>query len=218
MKRWLIIISILVASFQSYGQEENIDFFFDEFGVSINSTNLKDENTENKFGFGIGIYHSFMNDKKINLIFGFEYNRTSQFKKIMYEGHFAHTTDLTYNLNNLSIPINIRFNVGNKTKVFLETGVFADLIISSKRKGTMHTYLPDQNNNIVYKEYEINEKADLASINYGFVLGLGLRIPLDKFEFTIKPDYRFGLRKLYSYQDNIYNRYIRLSVGLKKKN
>jgi hypothetical protein len=79
----------------------------------------------------------------------------------------------------------------------------------------MHTYSPFQNS---YEEYKINENADIVSINYGFSLGLGIRIPFDKFEVMIKPDYKLGLKKLYSYQDSIYNRYIRLAVVLKKKN
>jgi hypothetical protein len=149
-KYFLLVIGlIIVISIQSFGQNKK-KFFFDEFNISINRTNLKNENTEDRFGFGFGIYHSFMSDKKINLIFGFEFNRTRQFKIRMYEGHFAHSSDLTYKINCLSIPIGVRYNLGHKIKIFVEAGGYADLILSSHRKGTMHTYPP-------YKGIQISE-------------------------------------------------------------
>lgn len=194
--------------------QESKDFFIDEFQLSVNRTNLKDNNTEDRYGFGLGAYHSFMSDKKINLVIGFEYNKTSQFKRRMYEGKFAHTTDLTYNLNCLSVPVGFRFNIGSKTKIFIETGGFADLMINSNRKGTLHNYHPDENNQINYSEKEIDEKAKLSSA-VGIYVGLGVRIPISKFELIIKPDYKLALNKLYSYQDDIYNRYFRMNIGLR---
>ena len=214
MKHSILIIGLICfLSKLSNGQDSN-DFFFDEFNVSINRTTLQNDNTEDRYGFGLGAYHSFMPHKKINLVFGFEYNRTSQFKKTMYEGHFANATDLTYNLNCFSIPVGFRLNAGSKTKVFIETGGFADLVISSKRTGTIHTYLPDENNQINYNETEIDEKAGLSNA-VGFYFGLGIRIPISRFELIVKPDYKFEINKLYSYQDDIFNRYFRINIGLK---
>ena len=209
----LIFGLICILSKVSYGQDSN-GFFCDEFNVSVNRTTLQDENTEDRSGFGLGVYHSFMSDKKLNLVFGFEYNRTSQYKKTMYEGHFAHATDLTYNLNCISIPIGFRINIGSKTKVLIETGGFADLMINSNRTGTLHTYFPDENNQVNYTESEIDEKAGLSN-SVGFYIGLGVRIPIAGFGLIIKPDYKSGFNKLYSYQDDIFNRYFRINIGLK---
>lgn len=214
MKRWLIITSIFFFFFKLYGQKNRNYFFFDEIGVSVNRTNLKDNNTEDRYGFGIGLYHSFMSNKKFNFIFGFEFNRTSQFKNRMYEGRYAYSTDLIYNINSISIPFNLKFNIGKIPIIFFEAGVFMDLLINGNRKGIMHKYSYSQNS---YEEFEINRKADLSSVNYGFAFGLGIRIPVDKFELIIKPDYKLGLLKLYSYNNNIYNRYFRLTIGMKKK-
>jgi len=213
MRYFIIILISLLFIVPTFGQDKT-DFFFDEFSVSANRTNIKNENTSDRYGFGIGAYHSFLSDKKINLIFGTEYNRTSQFIKNMYEGHFANSTDLTYNINCISIPVGLRINIGKKIKFFIETGGYADLIISSNRKGTMHTYLPDANNHVVYKDYQIDEKAGLSN-SVGVYFGIGLRIPISKYELIIKPDYKFGLNDLYSYMDDIYNRYFRLTIGLK---
>lgn len=218
MKHWIIITIILITYSQSFGQEHHNGFFFDELAISINRSTLKDENTIDKFGFGIGVYHTSLRNKSTNIKFGFEYNRTNQFKNKISEGHFAHITDVTYSLNNLSIPINILYNFGSDMKIFIETGVFLDMIISSYRKGTMHTGLPDENNHIVYTEFEINEKASLSSINYGFAFGFGAVIPFDKFELIVKPDYRLGLKELSSSYDNFTNSYLRLNIALRKKN
>lgn len=216
MKHFIIIFGLIFLIDKVSNGQDSDDFFFDEFWISFNRTNLQDDNTEDRNGFGLGVSHSFMSDKTLNLVFGIEYNRTSQFKNYMYEGHFANATDLTYNLNCLSIPIGLRVNVGSKIKVFIETGGFADLVIKANRTGTMHTYLPDENNQIYYTETDINEKASLSS-SFGLYLGLGIRIQISEYELVIKPDYKFGINKLYSYHDDIFNRYFRLNIGLKIK-
>jgi hypothetical protein len=213
MKHCALIIGIIcILSKVTYGQDSK-DFIFGEFNVSVNRTMLQDDNTEDRYGFGLGAYHVFMHDKKINLIFGLEYNRTSQFKKLMYEGHFRNANELTYNLNCFSIPIGFRLNFDSKAKVFIETGGFADLVINSNRKGTMHSYKPDQNNQINIIETEIDEKAGLSN-SVGFYIGLGVRIPISGVEIIVKPEYKFGFNKLYSYQDDIFNRYFRINIGL----
>ncbi|PKP07817.1 MAG: hypothetical protein CVU08_16005 [Bacteroidetes bacterium HGW-Bacteroidetes-3] len=216
MKHCIIIFGLIfLIGKVSNGQDSN-DFFLDEFHISLNRTNLQDDNTEDRYGFGLGAYHSFMSDKKLNLVFGLEYNRTSQIKKNMYEGHFANATDLTYSLNCISVPVGLRLNIGSKTKVFIETGGFADLVIISNRTGTMHTYFPDENNEIDYTDTKIDEKAGLSN-SFGFYVGLGVRVPMSRFDLIVKPDYKFGINKLYSNQDDIFNRYFRINIGLKIK-
>lgn len=214
MKEYILIISLFLAfCIQSAGQD-SVGFFLDEFQISLNRTTLQDDNTEDRFGIGLGAYHSFLADKRINILFGLEYNRTNQFKKDMYEGHFATATNVTYNLNCVSIPVGARLHVGNKLKLFAEVGGFADLMINSQRKGTMHTYLPDENYLITYSQADFKTNAGLSN-SYGFYFGLGVRVPLSKFELIVKPEYKCSLNELYSYQDNIYSKYFKMNVGLK---
>lgn len=197
----------------SSGQDSN-DFFFDELHISLNRTHLQDNNTEDRYGFGIGAYHLFLSDQKVNLVLGLEYNRISQVKKSIYEGHFAHATDLTYTLDCFSVPIGLRYNMGSKTKFFIETGGFADMVISSRRSGTLHTYLPDENNQIKHTTTAIDEQAELSN-SFGIYFGLGIRIPIANFELIVKPDYKWAMNKLYSNQDVLFNRYFRINIGLK---
>jgi hypothetical protein len=208
-----IFIFFAITFLQTQGQEK-FDFFFDEIAISVNRTNLENENTEDRYGFGIGINHSFRQEKSLNIMFGLEYNKTSQFKKNMYEGHYADATDLTYNINYISVPIGLRYNVGKKVKIFTEFGGYADLNINTNRQGTLHTYLPNDNNQIDYKEMPIDERISLAN-SYGIYVGIGIRIPIYNYELIIRPDFKYGINELYSYQDDIYNRYFRLSIGLK---
>lgn len=217
MKSLTITLFFLLFFSILNGQEDSISFFLNEFEISINRTNLEDENTEDRFGFGLGAFHSMMDSKKINLIFGFEYNLTNQLKKIIYEGHFAHATNVEYMIHNLSIPLNVRYNIGNKVKFFIQSGTFVDLIVNSIKKGIMHTYLPDQNNNIVYKEFSFKEKAGLSNLNYGFIGSIGLQIP-NKWKkiLILKTEYKLGLNNLLIMNNiNFYNRYWILTVGLK---
>lgn len=206
---------LFLMPFTSFCQESKT-FFFDEFNLSVNKVVLQGEENEGLFGFGLGAYHRFMDEKKLNLILGFEYNMTRQFIKSLYEGHSATAKDLTYTMNCLSIPLGLRFNMGKKTKLFIEGGGFADLMIYSKRTGTLCTYSYDAENHLIENKQPIDEKVSLSS-GYGLYLGMGVQIPMSGFELIIKPDFKLGLKALYSYQESIYNSYIRLAIGLKLK-
>lgn len=209
MKYCILIISLIFFFGKVSNGQNSAKFIFNEFQISLNRTTLQNDNTEDRYGFGLGVYHSFLSDKRINILFGFEYNRTSQFKKTMDEGHFQNATDLTYNLNYLSVPVGFRFNIGSETKLFLETGGYADFLINANRTGTMYTYLPYEDTET---ETEIDEKVKLSN-SIGLSFGLGVRIPISKFELIVKPDYKFGINKLDS--ENILNRYFRINIGLK---
>lgn len=213
--RYLLFVSFVFICSLSFGKNDSIPFIFNEFNVSINRTNLATSNTEDRYGFGLSVARVGMKEKCFNVVFGFEYNLTRQYKKLMYEGHFASSSDIEYSINHLSVPFVCRYNLGNKTRFFLEAGIFMDLLINSKRSGTMYTSLPDQNNAIVYKEFTFKEKAGLAPFNYGPSAGVGLCLPFKNKELILKADYKYGLRNLYSgSMDGIYNRYIRVSFGV----
>jgi hypothetical protein len=215
MKCGLIFLLLIPLCNSFYAQDVN-ELFFDEASFSFNRTNLADTNTENRNGFGLGVYHSFFAKSLVNLTFGIEYNRTNQFHKYMYEGFYSHLTDLSYNINMISFPVGLRFNMGNNFKVFFEAGGYADLVIKATKKGIMHTYNPHVNDSSAYQDFPIDGKADISSV-LGFYTGLGLRIPVSLFELVIKGDYKYGLQNLNSYSDAITNTYWRISIGIKHK-
>lgn len=209
----LIFINVFFVS-RVCGKKDST-FFFNEFSLSVNQTNLTNDRANDRFGFGGGIYRSLTTKKKNNLVFGFEFNRSSQFVKEMYVGHYGYSTDLTYYINCLSVPLTLGLNFGNKTKFIIEPGIFMDLSLGAKRKGTMHDYSPNQNNQPTYKEYNFSQGVGISNPNFGPSLGIGLKIPISKQELIIRTDYKLGLRELSGEVDQIYNCYLRLMIGLK---
>ena len=218
-KSWLIVIAYL-SSFPLVAEGQKKDtFFFNEYSISVNRTVIfTGDNTGDKFGFGLGLYR-VMGQKSLNLIGGFEYNLTRQYIKRTDEGQFANATDLTYNLQNLSIPVIARLTSDNdKLKVFFEAGVFSDIILFATRSGTISSYAPDENDMIEYKSSEFKNKAQLSSINYGLQSGIGIIFPFGNFNLIIKPEYKYGLRNLNpNGMTSIFNSYFKLSIGLKAK-
>ena len=213
MKNWIIIISIVLLPSISFGQIDTVTAI-NEFKLAINRTNIQDSYSENLFGFGLGVYHVFLQNKKVNLVTGLEYNRTNQLKKSIYDGHFAHKTNVTFNINCISIPMTARINFGRKIKIFLNTGLFIDLSIGGREKGTMKTYFTNENDQLESRVFQYSQKSRLGS-NYGFILGVGIDIPLYKYRIIVEPDYKFGMRNIYQEMDEIRNRYFRINIGLR---
>lgn len=216
MRNLILIFCFTLFSSISYTQIDSNKCFFNEFSASINRTDLMNNNTENRIGFGIGAYRSFMPEKFISIIFGFEFNRANQFKKSLYEHHFANSRDITYHFNSLSIPLNSRINFGRRIKLFIETGIYFDLYISKTRDGVMYTYEINQQNQIEYKVFNFKSDAkNISNFNYGPSIGMGLMIPLSKYKINLRVEYKSGLRTLYDYGDRIKNKYLQLKLGFR---
>lgn len=211
-----ILIIGFIATYSTLNGQDTIPFFLDEISLSVNRTNLNDKFTKDKNGFGIGAYHSFLPDKTINIQLGFEFNRLSIFKKLMYSERFSHYTDLTYKIYSVTIPLGLRINIGNKLKFVIETGGYCDNVIYANQKGIKHTSFPDSSlRYLIYKEYQINENAGVGS-SFGLYLALGIKIPVAKYELIIKPEYKRGIN---NFKDDslYYQRYFRLIVAIRKK-
>ncbi len=211
MKNILAIIGIIIIHSNLFCQKDSNRIFFNEFIISANRTNLKDGNTSDRFGYGAGIYRVGKKSKTFNLLFGFEFNKTQQFKDYVYDGHYGHLTNVTFDLYNFSIPIGYRFNFGNKIKFFIQQDFFADFVQTSKMQGTYHSYYPGQ----PPAEHKVKGDSQLNGSNYGVSLGLGLRIPIMKYELLIKPDYKLGLSNLSQSMTPFYNIYYRLLIGIR---
>ncbi len=213
MKKVYLLTIVLLASSLLYSQN-NSPLFFDEFSTSLNKSNLDNRISEEGFGFGFGVYKNILLEKLVNLVPGFEFNRSVQYFEYMSSGHYGNYTDVTVCVNTLSFPVNARINFGHKFKFFLEGGVFLDFTLGNKRKGMSHFYQPGTGEP-PDEGFPFEDKLNLEGINYGLSMGLGISIPVSGISLIIKPDYKFGVRALYSYQDSVFNRYFRLSVAIK---
>lgn len=191
-----------------------VDLFFNEFTASINMTMVQDGNTNNGVGGGFGVYRSWRNDKMINIVHGIEYNYSAQTKERVYEGSsYAYYDDIHFRMHNISVPLLVRFTFGERTKLFLETGGFMEFAVGSTRKGIYKTNDADG----LPWDMPVNEEANLKYFNYGFSAGMGTRIPVKGVDLLLKVDYKFGIPDLYTYDEKVFNRYLRFSFGVNLK-
>lgn len=205
--RVLILVTMIFMfnPYKAISQVRDGNLFFNEIGVSLNRTMLENDNTLNRNGYGVVVYRTLTSSNKFNIVFGLSYDKTSQFKKEVYDGHFSSISDVVFEIHNFSVPFNCRFSIGSK--LYVETGVFTDVIMSAQKKGHYLTSVPNED----IREYEVTESLQLFSPNYGFSIGVAMRIPItDSYGLTIKPDFKVGLRNLSASQESINNRYFRL--------
>ncbi|RLD91592.1 MAG: hypothetical protein DRJ09_00720 [Bacteroidetes bacterium] len=208
----LTLVLLLIGSVLK-GQNSS-PVFFDEFSMLLSKANLNYGIEKEGPGFGFGVYKNIFSKKIVNLVPGFEFNRSVQYIEQMSSGHYGKYTDLTIYISTLSFPVYARVNFGHKVKFFLEAGAFVDFTLGSQRKGMSHFYKPGVGEP-PDEGFPFEEKLNLEGINYGMSMGLGISIPVSKINLIIKPDYKFGVRALYSYQDSVFNRYFRLAVAIK---
>jgi len=221
MKHYFIIIIIVILGSQFlYTQElDKKKFFSPEIMISLNRTTVADRNTHDRFGFGAGIYFPFFDKKRCNLIVGLEYNRNTLFKKYMStNGKWGGGNyNTTYDINNIGIPVCLRVNMGKKIKFFIEAGAFFDLAVFGREKGTYKVVIINPIDSTTTKiDRTFNSKISYKMPNFGIQGGIGLRIPIQKYEILLKGDYKWGMRNLIdNYYGIIRDRYWRFSVGFK---
>lgn len=209
----LVILFILTKPSLCISQNRPLSFFINEISVSMNQTTVKNDNTSNRFGFGLELHKSWMDSSWFNLLAGISYYRTSQFKKHVYNGHFSNIHDVTYNLHSLSFPAIARFNIGKSTRFFFESGVFLELNVGANREGTfLSTYGGD------FKETLRKEKVGIPGLNGGFLVGIGSSIPINAYAIIIKIGYQSAFRDLGSIQEVLVNKYAKISIGIRKNN
>jgi len=212
--RILFVLAILFFSLNSvFSQKKSNPLFFNEITLSVNRTMIDNSNSEGKFGFGAGLYRTWMDSSWFNLVTGISYNKTSQFRNSAFIGsHFSSVSDITFNIHSVSIPVLLRFNVGQKTKLFFEIGQFLEFDIAGNSHATYTTQLPYSASTTI----TIKEKLSLTPINGGFIGGIGTNIPIGKIRLLIKADYQFAFAGHHFGEETILNRYVRLSIGLRK--
>ncbi len=211
----LLIVKILFAQ-REYLIEKKNSILFNEFSISVNRTDLGKYSSNNKTGFGFSTLFTARSAKRINILFGIEYNNTKYYANLIGISHFSYVSDATYSINTLSIPFFLRTNFGKKIKLFVELGGFLDFNLFCSSRGVEHTYYPNNNNQIKYSErnyYAVS--SSVTGFNFGPSLGVGINIPISKYSFILKTDYKLGIRELFIERTSLYNQYIRLIIGVK---
>jgi hypothetical protein len=216
---YILFLSLLLSSFCVFAQEVEKEkkIIPIEFTLSLNRTTLADENTQDRFGFGAGAYFRFFNPKRCHLVVGLEYNRNNLFIEYMTtNGKWgAGNYNTTYGINNIGIPVSFRVNMGKKAIFFIETGVFFDLFIFGREQGTYKVFLNTVDSTTTNIDRSFENKIFYKMPNFGLLGGIGLRIPIQKWEIILKGDYKWGIRDLTDIEGYVYSKYWRFSVGFK---
>jgi len=211
----VVILFFLLTSVQAKCQP-NSKLFFNEFTLWGNRTMLYESNTENRNGFGLGIYRSIRDSSAMRLVFGVEFNKTELFRKKIPGSHLHYSRDVTITYNNVSIPVSARLFPLNNIALFLEAGLFLDLIVSKRKKGTFYEWRPSQADPPGYMHASYEEiKFGYSGADFGFSGGLGYIIKVRRCSLVVKADYKYGLKSQFLDNTDFTNRYIRLMAGLK---
>lgn len=214
MKKLFSLGCLLCLYFPAIGQSDS-SFAANEFSLSVNYTTLKKTGAEDRLGFGIGVYRVFMKQRRVNIVWGLEFNYTSQFWAYVYNGHFSWNQNVTLVNGCLSAPLAARINFGKKIKFFIEPGTFLDIPIFTRSKGTRISYTFDQDMHFYGIDTTEYVGKGTYFLNFGFSFGIGLRIQVKKYELFIKTDYKYGFNKGHYDYEEISNRYLRLALGFK---
>lgn len=210
----LLFISVLVAIPLHSQSQNKRKFFLDEFQISANRTVPYENSSETGIGFGVGAYHTFRSEKTLNLLLGLEYNRISQFKDYLYAARYQQAYDISLVANCMSFSFGPRFNIGTKTKVFFDAGIYADLVFKSQMSGVEDSCYYEELG-MICTAIPYNEDVELAH-TAGLFIGAGLRIPVSKVELIVSADYRYGLNPTSTeYRSPIYHRYFRIKLGIR---
>lgn len=208
---------ILVLIFLSgLGRAQSINFFSStELSFSANYTDVADNNTSSRPGWGLGLCTSLMPGKRLDVLMGVEFNQSAQFKNQLHLGHVAYTTNINYLMRCFSIPVYLRYYSGSKLKFFAESGLYLDLIAQTRQSGVAHVFLPNEQKKIVYQNIRFDENTDLAQLNYGPSFGAGFSVPLAASDLLLKVDYKLGLHRIHHSGEEFTNSYVRLTMGFR---
>ena len=217
--QFIIFFFIMISSLCVHAQETDKEKagIPIEFTLSLNRTALADGNIQDRFGFGAGVYLPFFHQKRCNLVVGLEYSRNSLFIEYMHttgkwEGGNYNTT---YTIKNIGIPVSFRVNMGKKAIFFMEAGVFFDLFTFGREEGSYKVYLNSIDSTTTKIDRSFDNKMFYKMPNVGLLGGLGLRIPIQKWEIILRGDYKWGFRNLIDIEGYVYSKYWRFSVGFK---
>lgn len=197
-----ILMVFLILNFCALSQLDSNRVFMNEFNFSVNHSNYNLE--QNTFGFGVGVFHTPLIKIQFELVYGLEYNFSKQIQAYEFGGGHSgsdiDTSDFYLNLNAVSVPFFLKFNLGKKQNFFISQGVFIESIFNTKRT---HNVSPEISDIITFSNGEF-----IKPFNFGGIVGVGFNYSLDKVEYYFKPELRFGV---------LNNRFFRICLGMRIK-
>lgn len=195
----LLCFAVFAESSTTQAQETKKEPFiiFDAIGIAVNHTMVGHyDGLTYQWGFGMGAYHSGRNGKRLDILFGMEYNLNRQVLDYRYDGRWAHTTDIQFTVHTLSVPLFMRLHLDRGLRFFVEGGAFMDVHLRAIERGVRHSYLPEEGV-LNYTRSNTKNSAAMRNFNYGPYAGIGCRLSIAGRSFLLKAEARYGLPTLF---------------------
>lgn len=209
MKKLILFCFIFIVPLALIGQKSNSSFL-NEFTLSANKSDVKEEGRVNRFGLGIGFFHFYEGSKYANVLSGFEFNRGSYFKNYEYVSHGSSYKNLTYTYYDFNLRFMPRILLGNSLKLFFDFGPELDIPILCYKEG-VYSYLDSNTSQIV----SITKKEKCLSQPVFYIsFGIGIMKSFKKLSFWMKPEYKYGMTER-SDKEKINQRYFDFAIGIR---
>ena len=130
MNRMLAIVILILIGNSAIGQLKD-DFFFNELGVSINTSRLSNRSYGESYspGFSVDLCKSFEKNKKSYPVFGIRYSRYSS-KVGDYSIKNLTVQDAKFEFNSFSLPLTYRLNFMELSGPFIEFGASMEFMLN----------------------------------------------------------------------------------------
>lgn len=169
------------------------------------------------YGGGFGANLVFRDNKTLSFKTGFEANFFHTWNKSVYLGHTSGESNVHYNLWNLSIPVLLRLNAGQRAKIFLEAGAYLGIPLTGSTTSMYHldaTYPGGTSVNELRKEKVEGYFSVSPAVSLGGIFPVSERMDL-----LLKPELLFQKNfGVYDGPSNDFNErflYIRLCLGIR---
>ena len=184
-----------------------------EFYGSFNRTQVMDDNNGNGSGWGLGLVYVEPLTKRIDLLAGFEYNKTRQTTEAINLDGFFELRHITFRSHWVVLPVNLRLKPTTDPDLFIESGVFAGLTAKSEGRGITYERNPATGDYMV-SEGDVGAM-ETDQLMFGLNFGLGIAVPMGNAQLIVKPEYRHGLLSLKERPTPIPHHYARINLGFR---
>lgn len=221
MKRHQFFYAIAFLFFQcpvTHAQSTLIKGFPEcELYISGNRTMItsQESNAENRNGWGFGLNIRVVGVKPVTLYSGLSFEKTSQFRNSEYLSlGSGYEGDVDWSFKSLSLPVKARVVVGEKLRFYAEAGLCGVITLHAFREATGHWVELENGKPVFEHTYRTKNDFALRKINFGFVSGVGVSVPVSCIRFFAALDYIYLLGEIEDRTPDLHNRYLRINIGI----
>lgn len=190
------------------------------FELHFSANRPLNNNSEDQtfFGGGFGANLVFRDAHVLSFKTGFEANFFHTWNESVTLSHMSGKSNVHYNFWNLSIPVLLRLNVGQKVKFFLEAGVYLGIPLIGNTTSRYHSYSSYPGGSNVN---EIRTEKFEGYFSLSPAVSLGVIFPVSqRIDLFLKPEFLFQKNfhvEVYGPGSdfNDHFRYIRLCLGIR---